>query len=469
MRSLFLKIFLWIWIAMVLVSLTLVLSSMVQESHSSAQQDEEMDRTMTPMVAEHLSDIYDKEGAVAFANYLKHSEKIFPWRPFLLDRQGRDVLGRVLPPSALDVFRIAAEQRQPQIIHEGKTRWVAQSVVADSGRIYVLVLEILPHAPPSLLRAPSQVQVLRFAAIVLIVGLISLWLTRHITSPILRLRETANQLAEGRLSARVGEISPRRKDELADLYRDFDHMAEQVETLMDAQQRLLSDISHELRSPLARLSVALGLANRTATPESIPALARIEREAERLNELITGLLNLARMESGNRFYTRTDLDLEILLREIIADANFEADSRNRSVRLLTSFHCLVDGNTDLLGSAIENVIRNALNYTPEGTAVEVSLVEESSSKSALLVVRDHGPGVPEAALPTIFHPFYRVEESRDRVSGGTGLGLSITDRAVRGHSGTVAARNAVDGGLIIEIRLPLQSSLTNSPALTPTS
>ena len=444
---------------MILVSLTLLISSVIHESRSSKMRDEEMDRTMTPMVAAHLTDIYDHEGAVVFSNYLARSENSFPWRPYLLDSDGRDVLGRPVPPAGLQAFQMAADQPDTQIFQEGKTRWVAQSALADSGRRFVLVLEVTPHSPPSFLHAPSQVQVVRFAVIVLIVGLISLWLTRHITSPILRLRKTANQLAEGNLSARVGEISPRRKDELAELYHDFDHMAEQLESLMNSQQRLLSDISHELRSPLARLNVALGLAVRTSNSESLAALSRIEREAERLNELIAGLLNLARLESGNRFYTRTDLDLEILVKEVISDTNFEAESRNRSVVLCRSFHCLVDGNMELLRSAIENVVRNAVNYTPEGTAVEISLLPGPSANQAIVRVRDHGSGVAESALPTIFQPFYRVEESRDRVTGGTGLGLSITERAIRGHGGTVVAHNAPDGGLIIEMRLPVQRAM----------
>jgi two-component system sensor histidine kinase CpxA len=439
---------------MILVSLTLVLSSLVRESQSSRQRDEEIDRIMTPMVATDLADIYDTGGAAGFSSFLNRSQNSFPWRPFLFDSQLHEVLGRSVPPEVLQFIQGAHDHEETQIIYAGNARWVIQSVVTDAGRRYVLVLEVRPPPRPSFLRAPSQVQFLRFAAVALIVGLISLWITRHITSPIFRLRKAANRLAIGDLSARVGEISPRRKDELADLYQDFDHMAEQIERLMASQQRLLSDISHELRSPLARLSVALGIARRASSSEGLPALARIERETERLNELIGGLLDLARLESGNRFHTRTDLDLELLVEEIISDANFEANSRNRSVRLLSRFSCFVDGNADLLRSAIENVVRNAVNYTSECTEVEVALVDDSASKNALIRVRDHGPGVPDEALATIFQPFYRVGEARDRVSGGVGLGLSITERAVRGHAGTVVARNATDGGLIVEIRLP---------------
>jgi two-component system sensor histidine kinase CpxA len=297
-------------------------------------------------------------------------------------------------------------------------------------------------------------------AILLIVGLISLVITRHITSPILRLRLVANQLAQGNLAARVGSDSMQRKDELAELSKDFDHMAAQIQTLMASQQRLLSDISHELRSPLARLSVALGLARRSASLETASALNRIERETQRLNELIAGLLQLARMESGSEKIPREIVNLDLLLKDVAADANFEARSRNRGVRVAVNTPCQVQGNPELLRSAIENVVRNAINYTPENTEVVATLTCEDNASSAVVRVCDQGPGVPESALANIFQPFYRVEAARDRSTGGTGLGLSITDRAIRGHGGSVQAQNVPGSGLQIELHLPVAHSAT---------
>jgi two-component system sensor histidine kinase CpxA len=329
-------------------------------------------------------------------------------------------------------------------------------MTANSGNKYVLVLEIEPHRGPApLLHAPSQVQILRVLAILLIVGLISLVITRHITSPIVRLRQVANQLAQGNLAARVGADSLRRKDELAGLSKDFDHMATQIQTLMCSQQRLLSDISHELRSPLARLSVALGIARRSATQETASALNRIERETQRLNELIGGLLQLARMESGAERLPRDIINLDLLLKEVAEDADFEARSRNRTVRVAVSTPCQVQGNPELLRSAIENVVRNAINYTPENTEVVATLTCEENNSDAVVRVRDQGSGVPESALANIFQPFYRVQAARDRSSGGTGLGLSITDRAIRGHGGSVQAQNVPGSGLQIELHLPV--------------
>jgi two-component system sensor histidine kinase CpxA len=228
-------------------------------------------------------------------------------------------------------------------------------------------------------------------------------------------------------------------------------MAERIESLIEAQRRLLGDISHELRSPLARLSVALGLARRQAGDRAASSLDRMEREAERLNDLIGQLLSLSRLESGAERIDSHKIDLARLVREVAEDADFEARSRNRSVRILSVDECSVEGNHRLLASAIENVVRNAARHTAEGTQVEISL---RCNDRARIVVRDHGEGVPESMLGNIFRPFYRVEDARDRQSGGSGLGLAITERAVRLHGGEVRAENAEGGGLIIEISLP---------------
>ena len=235
-------------------------------------------------------------------------------------------------------------------------------------------------------------------------------------------------------------------------------MAERIESLVMSQHRLLGDISHELRSPLARLSVALGLARQNAgeaTPAITSAHNRIEREIERLNELIGQLLTLTRLETDAERLETARIDLRELVNLIVEDADFEARNRNRNVRLLTDEECHVTGNAELLRSAIENVVRNAVRYTAEHTSVEVALRCSSIGDPGVRIsVRDHGKGVPEEALTEIFRPFYRLTEARDRQTGGTGLGLAIAERAVCLHGGTVRATNASDGGLVVEIKLP---------------
>jgi two-component system sensor histidine kinase CpxA len=258
----------------------------------------------------------------------------------------------------------------------------------------------------------------------------------------------------------VNEKLLKRRDEIGHLGRDFNVMAGRIESLVEAQRRLLGDISHELRSPLARQGVALGLARRRAGPEATSALDRIEREGERLNELIGQLLALSRLESGTDGLKNVKIDLSGLIQDVVDDADYEARSGNRSVSLVNHEPCQLVGVPELIRSAIENVLRNAVRHTEKGTAVNVSLVAEPDhgARWATIKVRDHGKGVPENTIKEIFRPFYRVEDARDRTTGGTGLGLSIAARAVRLHHGTIKASNAKDGGLVVEIRLPIESS-----------
>jgi two-component system sensor histidine kinase CpxA len=234
--------------------------------------------------------------------------------------------------------------------------------------------------------------------------------------------------------------------------RDFNQMAERIESLIQAQQQLLGDISHELRTPLARLNVALGLARRKANPEVAPLHDRIQREADQLNEMIGELLTLTELETGAENLQTETVALDGLLNEIIADADFEARSQQRHVVLAAATACRLNGNRKLLRSALENVIRNAIRYTAPDTTVEVQLKEQGTQ--ATIQIRDHGPGVPPEMLSHIFRPFYRVADARDRQSGGTGLGLAITERAIRLHHGEVNARNAPDGGLLVSLTLP---------------
>jgi two-component system sensor histidine kinase CpxA len=271
---------------------------------------------------------------------------------------------------------------------------------------------------------------------------------------------------------------------MAGLMRDFDRMAERLENLVNAQSRLLTDISHELRSPLARLNVALELARQRSGPDARSALDRIDRETNRLNELIQRLLTIARLEAGEESIEKRPVHLENIICEIAKDAGFEAQSRRCEVEATVVDDCVVMGSPSLLHSAIENVVRNAIRYTQEGTSVEVRLEQGVSlpnaalssapsedsraqangrpsdgagSPQAVVRVTDSGPGVPEDALDKLFRPFYRIDDARGRLTGGVGLGLAITDRAVRLHGGTIRVSNRPQGGLMVEIRLPLSS------------
>lgn len=352
--------------------------------------------------------------------------------------------------------QVALGTNETKIQTSHGTRFAATRTTGSTGTHYVLVIGTRVESVADVLRAPIQVQIVRAAAVLFIAGFVCFWLTRYITSPIVHLRAATHRLATGDLSARVGGAARNRNDELEELSHDFDHMAEQIESLISSQRRLIADISHELRSPLARLTVALGLTRLHANPESAAGLDRIELEAERLNSLIGNLLRLARLEGGSEALEGDPVPLNRVVQDVAADADFEAQARNRHVRVTHADECTILGNRQLLRSAIENVIRNAVSYTAEGTEVQIALkrISSNGTGTALISVRDHGSGVPEESLRDIFLPFYRVGDARDRLSGGSGLGLSITERAVRLHGGTVKAQNCKDGGLLVEMQLP---------------
>jgi signal transduction histidine kinase len=252
-----------------------------------------------------------------------------------------------------------------------------------------------------------------------------------------------------------GDRHFQRKDELSELAREFDDMAGRIQALVKAQQQLLADISHELRSPLARLSLALDLARRRLG-DGVPEHQRIEREVQCLNDLIQQLLTLAQLQGQSSRARFEPLDVRNLVHEVADDARFEAEVSGRKVVVASELDGLIQGNRALLRSALENVIRNGVRHTPEGTAVTIEMERVNESERILIAVRDRGPGVPEHALDRLFDPFFRVEEGRDRETGGVGLGLAITRQAMLTHGGNASAQNHPEGGLLIRLELPVE-------------
>ncbi len=250
----------------------------------------------------------------------------------------------------------------------------------------------------------------------------------------------------------------KRNDEIAYLARDFDLMAEQIEKLLTSQIRLLRDISHELRSPLARLNVALELARLSPEEGRKPALDRIEHESECLNNLIEQLLTLSRMESGTVNSSKNYFELGEIINNIAEDSRFESKAKNIRIEVIQKEDIRLNGHEQIIRSALENVVRNAVAYTRENTTVTVTLESCLVNKilHARIEVRDQGEGVPESELDKIFTSFYRLAPSRDRNSGGSGIGLAISERAVRLHNGSIKAANRPEGGLLITITLPLE-------------
>jgi two-component system sensor histidine kinase CpxA len=279
-------------------------------------------------------------------------------------------------------------------------------------------------------------------------GIFCYFISSYLTKPLHRLGEAAANIAEGRLDTRTDPSLRKRRDEIAVLAGNFDLMAERIEALVTGQRRLLGDVSHELRSPLARLMVALSLVRSGPADEAAENLDRIALEARRLDNLIGQLLTLTRIDNGADRGSPVRFDLTNLMQEVAADADFEARAHHRRVTVQQNDACSIEGFEELLRSAVENVVRNAIRHTAEGTTVEISL--RNSNSQALLAVRDHGPGVPQSMLSEIFLPFRRVTNDG---SDGAGLGLAIAERAVHLHQGSIRSRNAPEGGLIVEIVL----------------
>jgi signal transduction histidine kinase len=290
--------------------------------------------------------------------------------------------------------------------------------------------------------------------IIAIVVALCYWFAYRLTNPLRKLQHAVDSFGQGDLTARAPS---NRRDELGQLARTFNQMADRMQTLLAAERRLLLDISHELRSPLARLSVAVELARSKSSDDVM--LDRIQKEAERLGSLVSELLQVTRVE-GDPSKRRTEpVRLDELIEEIAGDTSIEASAKNCGINLNRMPSMTLTGDPELLRRAIENVVRNAIRYAPEGTTVDVDL--QAADSSAQISVRDHGPGVPESALPRIFDAFYRVEEDRDRASGGVGLGLAIAKRAVELHQGKLYARNA-SPGLLVVIELPLAGEVVSA-------
>jgi two-component system sensor histidine kinase CpxA len=474
MKSLFLKIFLSFWAAQ---ALFLVLAILVTIALRPARHGVE---SQAPQILAEAVNAYQSGGERGAHDYVEELWRTQRMRAFVFDPTGHELAGRLVPPWIEDVRQGIAPRGGPLRRRGWMDKLMPDPVLRQAltldGKRYTLVLEL--PAGPRVFFGPHEIPGLGITIAVITSGLMCYLLAWSLTSPVTRLRKAAQSLAAGDLSARTGAPASGRRDDLAELMRDFDRMAERIEGLVDSQSRLLKDVSHELRSPLARLSVALGLARQKASPEIAPELAgslnRIELEADRLNQLIQRLLTISRLESRTDGLRKTILSLRELVEQVAHDAEYETPGRGCRVTTLANTlsntttntlantaveaadEFMVEADPDLLRSAVENVVRNATRYTAEGTTVEVRLERQRTAHGDELVVRvlDSGPGVPEEALEKIFEPFYRLDDARNRQTGGAGLGLSIADRAVRLHGGQLRASNRNEGGLEIEIRIP---------------
>jgi two-component system sensor histidine kinase CpxA len=452
MKSLFLKIFLSFWLV---VALFVVVAILITVAMRPTRQISAAEARQSKILSEAVS-AYQAGGVDRLHEYLRNIRDTQHLRSVLF-RDGESLLGHSVPPWFVETAR---GQRHTTDTFFGRInprfKMLRVSMTGADGHTYMLVTELPPGESP--LFGPNGVPGLGILIAVLTSGLVCYLLAHFLTSPVIRLRRATQKLAAGDLSARVGASSSQTGDEFSQLMRDFDLMAEQIQKLVNAQSRLMKDISHELRSPLARLSVALELARQRTSAEGQSILDRISLESNRMNELIGSLTTIARLEGGARSIRKQPVQLEDLVQEIARDAAFEAQARNTQVECEILDELPVAGEPALLRSAIENVVRNATRYTHEGTAVQIRAEKRKTGnlEEAYIQVSDSGPGVSEGELKKIFEPFYRIDDARERSTGGVGLGLAITDQAIRLHGGSVRASNLPEGGLLVEMRIPLQ-------------
>jgi two-component system sensor histidine kinase CpxA len=437
MNSLFARILLWFWGTLVI---TVIGSALI--SYGLAERRFPVDRLLALDLAE-ARHAYEIGGRAGLAGFLDRLHAVYPGQACLTDRSGRDLL---TGQDRSGLIARAAQGRGRFNFFPLDTRPLVRAS-GDGQYRFVFIAAPRPRLGAWFL-LPEHWWIMGAGV------LLCYWLAYHFSTPVRRMQNAVERFGRGELTARVHS---RRRDELGQLARAFDQMAGRIQVLLGAERRLLLDISHELRSPLARLGVAVELARSGENREA--ALDRIQRESDRLNALVGELLQVTRAEGDPASLRAETVRLDLLLAEVAEDCSIEAHARGSTIAFHAPAPCAVEGDAELLRRAVENVLRNAIRYAPPQTAVEMGL--ERDNGAALVRVRDYGPGVPPDALPRIFDAFYRVESDRGRASGGVGLGLAIARRAVELHGGMITARNA-SPGLEVTVRLAATSPSSKS-------
>jgi len=456
MHSLYWRIFFAFWAALALILVGTVTVAVNATAH----------RTDRPWIQRgqlyaQAARAFESGGAPELENWLQSLAAEPFSRTFVVGPDGREVLGRPLPRtlSTLPDSDRGASARSGTAPGAIAPVGGALVLVAPGGGTYHVVVGPVRDSPRLFgeLEQPGVPLAILAIALAASAGVCYL-LARYLAAPVDRLRLATRQMAAGDLDVRVLPALRGRQDDLGLLAADLDAMAQRLQQLLEAKQQLLRDVSHELRSPLTRLQLALSLARREHTSAD-RYLARIAREADRLEQLIARTLKLVRLErpAGAPIEQRS-LDIGELLHTIASDVAIEADARGCLVNVQAAERLLVRGDLELLRSAFENVIRNAVRFSPEGGVVVVSarrVAERDLGETVEIAVHDSGPGVPEKELGLIFEPFYRVDAARaHQGAAGEGLGLAIAARALTTHGGAISAHNMPGGGLVVVVTLP---------------
>ncbi len=465
MGRLFWKFFFFIWLAQ-LTTIWGVGSAIWLIRHNENQNLNGVDTSRAA--------IYIVEAAASTLQYggpdaLKNLLKTWSRRPvYAVDEDGHDILDRPVVPATLETLRLAIQ-------HGLAAQTVLQ--VTSSGHTYMLFVPetlgsygefVQNRFGPNASNLPRRPQERLFPVVPVVAATIASLifaslLAWYFSKPIRNLRSAFKSVAAGNFDVNLISIMGKRRDDLADLGRDFDHMASQLQGLIESQRRLLHDISHELRSPLARLQAAIGLLRQQ--PERLESsMERIERECVRMDRLVGELLTLSKLEAGVTGSMQQTANFNELLSDIVSDARFEAKAQGKEVEMIGQCNTAIRGNIELLHHAIENVVRNAVKHAPVNTSVKIETWVDAGLCSLGIAILDEGPGVPEAELDLIFEPFYR-SSTTEKHTDGHGLGLAIAYRAIKAHGGSIRAVNRLTGGMRIEMMIPTLPQYPNAEGI----
>ena len=429
MRSLYAKVLLWSFGTLMFSLVAFLVTSFYLSRHDVRAS---LPFRLNTYLLDEAVHAYEAGGSGALAATLERQERYFWIEMHLTNTQGMDLVSKAMRP---DVIALSPDEARPR-----KIGGRIAVVMSDAAHRYRLIVYVPPPAFDITATLPYYLLILLAVA-----GLCWL-LAVNLVKPLRQLAHTVDRFGAGDLVARVDW---RRRDEIGDLAGAFNQMAQRLQTSLTAERRLLQDISHELRSPLARLSFAAEL-TRTATDRNAAA-ARLRKEIDRLTDLVSGLIQVTRAEGESSERNLGPVALDQVVQDVTQDCELEAAARHCRIETNVAGSVSLRADPELLRRAVENVLRNAIRYSPEATAVEVRV--DNSDSAATVSIRDYGPGVPEEMLPKIFSPFFRVDSSRDAATGGIGLGLAIAQRAVMLHHGQITARNA-GPGLMVTITLP---------------
>ena len=442
MGRLFWKFFIFIWIGQLTTILGVSIVWILH--HNENQKRGSLDNIPSALIVESAAKTLQFGGVDALQSLLKSKENV---PVYAVNEAGQELLGR---PVLADTIAQARSRLN------NETDISSVKLIDISGKTLLIFSaedSLPPKNPPRRLFPWVPIIAATIASLIF-----ASLLASYFSKPIRHLRSGFESVASGNFEVDLNSIMGGRRDDLADLGRDFDRMTNQLRTLIEGQRRLLHDISHELRSPLARLQVAIGLA-RQQPDKAESTMVRIERESARMDHLVGELLTLSKVEAGLADSMKEHIDPEELLADIVDDAQFEAKAQGKDVQLVGRVNTSIQGNAELIHRAIENVIRNAIKHSPSGSSVIVSISESNSQLQ--ISILDSGVGVVEAELELIFEPFFR-SNTNGNSADGHGLGLAIARRVIDAHHGSIRASNRATGGLCVEMLIPIATSPNTS-------